>query len=171
MENFNLITAQERIVHIDWSGPLSLAESYQLNNQNDYGLYAIYGNHFVYGNSVLLYLGKAQEQTFGKRLSQEKGWQYNSDADRVQVYVGRFGGHDDPESDDTWSKIIDISEKLMIYAHAPALNSKNVNGLDHNAVRSIHILNWGNVRSLLPEVSGQRWTNEHHRETWRIWGE
>lgn len=49
----------------------------------------MYGCHPIYGNDVLLYIGKAQKQTFAKRLSQE-GWEYNEDAKNIKFYVGRL---------------------------------------------------------------------------------
>ena len=57
----------------------------------DYGVYQLYGAHFVYGDDVLRYIGKAAEQTFGVRLQQHvQDWLADEhDVRRVAVYVGR----------------------------------------------------------------------------------
>ena len=67
-----------KLFHIDWDGPFRLSELNALTDEEkDYGIYKIYGNHPVYGNSVLLYIGKADQQTIGKRVSQENWWDTN----------------------------------------------------------------------------------------------
>jgi hypothetical protein len=38
--------------------------------EDDYGLYQIYAHHLVFGSGALVYIGKAQEQTFGVRIAQ-----------------------------------------------------------------------------------------------------
>jgi hypothetical protein len=161
--------SNEILVHIEWSGPYSLNEVYTLNSEEDYGLYAIYGNHTVYGDGSLLYIGKADSQTFGVRLKQEQHWIYNSNSKRVDVYIGKLAGHVDAPNNEIWSRLISLSESLMIYAHAPSSNSKNISNIRQDEVRRLHILNWGDHRALLPEVSGQRWTDEHDKDTWRVW--
>jgi len=58
-----------KIIHIQWEGPYSYQEIKDLKNENnDYGIYQIYGGHPIYGSGALLYIGKAQLQTFGIRL-------------------------------------------------------------------------------------------------------
>lgn len=125
----------------------------------DYGVYQIYGSHTVYGAGVLLYIGKAAQQTFGTRLSQE-GWRNNQDAGRVEIYLGRLSGKETPDAEE-WARQIDSVEKLLIYAHAPACNSSNINTIPDQNLRYVHVLNWGRFRDLLPEVSGDRWTLLH----------
>ena len=57
------------IIHIDWDGPYRIEEINELNDEKkDYGIYQIYGTHPVYGSNVLLYIGKADQQTFGARI-------------------------------------------------------------------------------------------------------
>lgn len=57
-------------INIDWQGPFTLEEALQLHTEVDYGLYQYYGDHPIYGQNVLLYLGSAIKQPFGKRLAQ-----------------------------------------------------------------------------------------------------
>ncbi|MGF7014622.1 hypothetical protein [Ornithinibacillus bavariensis] len=64
-----------RLIHIDWDGPFILAELNTItDNEIDYGIYQVYGSHNVYGSNTLLYIGKADRQTIGKRISQEQWW-------------------------------------------------------------------------------------------------
>lgn len=62
-----------KLIQIDWQGPFTLNDLVLLtDDSHDYGIYQIYGKHLVYGKDVLLYIGKADQQTIGKRVSQEK---------------------------------------------------------------------------------------------------
>jgi hypothetical protein len=124
----------------------------------DYGLYQIYGKHPVYGSNVLLYIGKADQQTIGRRVSQEN-WLDTNDSETLTIYVGRLAGERQP-TEEAWSKEIDIAEKLLIYVHKPAYNSKSLNRPNDDHFLDVHILNWGDYRDLFPEVSGFRWTNK-----------
>lgn len=149
------------IIHIEWEGPYALNTISTLTDRTkDYGIYQIYGSHTVYGSHVLLYIGKADRQTFGVRITQEF-WQLNKDARAVQVYVGRLAGAQAP-SLEQWSRDIADAEKLLIYAHAPASNSQYINQIPEQALRDVHILNWGMHRDLLAEVSGARWTAKYY---------
>ena len=68
------------VIHVQWDGPFSLEQVSELNNEDhDYGVYQVYGSHPIYGSDVLLYIGKASQQTFATRLRQEP-WLYNQDA-------------------------------------------------------------------------------------------
>lgn len=50
------------VIQIKWESPFRIDD---LNDDEiDYGIYQIYGNHLVYGENVLLYIGQANEQTF-----------------------------------------------------------------------------------------------------------
>ena len=149
------------IIHIQWEGPYNLEQLSILNNkQIDYGVYQIYGGHPVYGSNVLLYIGKAKKQTFGKRIGQEN-WKLNRDAVKVQIYIGRLAGNQTP-SNIKWDEEIDLAEQILIYAHAPASNSKSIASILDAQLQNVHILNWGNHRDLMTEVSGARWTSKYN---------
>ena len=60
--------------------------------------------------------------------------------------------------DDTWNKHIRLAERLLIYAHSPPYNQQMSLAALEPELRSVHVLNWGCHRDLLPEVSGARWT-------------
>ena len=147
------------LIQIAWEGPYSLDELKKLQNiETDFGLYTIYGTHIVYGKDVLLYIGKADKQTLGKRISQE-GWDNTNDSKNHKIYVGRLHGPLTP-SDEVWSNQIGLAESLLIYVHKPAYNQKNISSIPDISLQNIHILNWGDHRSLLPEVSGARWSSK-----------
>lgn len=150
-----------KMIQILWEGPYSLRELNSLKRETeDYGIYQIYGKHLTYGKDVLLYIGKADFQTFGKRIWQEN-WENTNDSNNIKVYVGRLAGEKTPD-EETWSKEIDLVERLLIYVHKPAYNSKalNLNSIIDEELKNIHILNWGDHCDLLPEVSGLRWTSK-----------
>ena len=140
-------------INIEWEGPLTVETAKALSGNDDYGVYQLYGRHPVYGPlpRTLLYIGKAQESTFGQRIHAHhvKEWVGTT----AIVFVGRFAGKQQP-TNLQWSKQIDEVEKLLIYAHSPAWNSKNINDFQ---VRDLHIFNWGNYGQLLPEISKVRY--------------
>ena len=47
------------VIEIEWEGPISVNDTIKLINDNDYGIYQIYGTHPVFGSNTLLYIGKA----------------------------------------------------------------------------------------------------------------
>ncbi|WP_281883295.1 hypothetical protein [Paenibacillus sp. YYML68] len=147
-------------INIQWYGSFSLDELISLNDvSKDYGVYQIYGSHPVYGSNVLLYIGKAVRQTFATRISQEN-WHFNKDSENVRIYVGRLSGIKNV-SVDVWDSLIDKAEKLLIYAHAPACNSSNIGTVPYDDLLNLHVINWGNHRDLMPEVSGLRWIKQN----------
>lgn len=151
-------------IFIEWKGPYSLEELIKLKDETrDYGVYQIYGTHPVYGSHVLLYIGKAAEQTFGKRINQE-GWFLNSDKEQVQIYVGRLFGKTQPDEDE-WNKLISLAEQLLIFSHWPAGNSSNVSSISKkkemlDAFKNVRIYNYDNHRNLMPEISGKMYIEE-----------
>ena len=180
-------------IHIDWEGPFqankpaksrvdksedSLPKNvYQLNDpKKDYGIYQIYGYHPVYGADTLLYIGIAQDRTFAVRIPEHpeiKCYKYWT-SDSVSVHVGRLIRPKEP-SDKDWSERIRLAEKLLIYAHSPARNSKELKELkelenEGSELFDIHVFNWGKHKRLLPEVFGRRYTLNYPRpENYKIY--
>lgn len=141
-------------IHIDWTSGITLEDAYALDSSTDYGIYQIYGSHPVYGHNVLLYIGKANYQTFGVRLYQHEKWLTNQDSNNIRVYTGRISSDD--ELDKKWEDKIDMAESLLIYAHQPACNSSNVKTVKNIPVDT-HIFNWLDRGMLLAEVSAYRY--------------
>jgi|SRR5699024_6334487 len=149
------------VIQIKWEGPFCIEDLISLNNyETDYGIYQIYGNHLVYGEHVLLYIGQANQQSFYKRLTQHADWLEN----HFSFYIGRLNGQITP-SYDKWYEKICVAEQLLINIHAPAYNIANINSVNLDKVGHIHILNIGKYKSLLPEVSGTRWLWEEEMLT------
>lgn len=155
----------ERLIHVDWEGPHTWATVLERNDVSDHGLYQIYGCHTVYGAGALIYIGKAAKQSFGQRLRQEGWGNYNQDAGRLEIYLGRIQANAEISRGE-WMNRISDAESLLIYAHAPACNCQGVQSIDNEKMRNVHVLNWGNFRNLLPEVSGHRWTSRHYAGMW-----
>jgi hypothetical protein len=154
-----------RVIHLQWSGPFTWEEKDKLTGPEDYGVYQIYGCHPIYGSDVLIYVGQANKQTFSVRLNQERWWPAHHDFQRLSIYVGKCHGWEGTPSNEKWEEQIDLAEKLLILATKPAENARK--GIDYNDPRlcGLHILNWGNYRSLPPEVSGRRHSSEFDVET------
>lgn len=140
-------------ININWEGPLSLDQAKQLNSDQDFGLYQFYGDHPVYGQNVLLYIGKAEKQTFSNRLAQ-----HNWDTwipSNLEIYVGRICTENKIQNKE-WARLIDLSERIQIYSHSPAFNTSNLNKIN-SPVPQARVMNWGMRKSLLPDVSVKRW--------------
>ncbi len=146
----------ETTVHVVWEGPITVADVAALCGPADHGVYAIYGPHNVYGLSPLLYIGRANERTFGVRIPEHRWAEFERSAE-ISIHVGRLAHPPGQEA----AGINDV-EGLLIYAHGPAYNSSCIQDPPPTgAVRHLRILNWGSYRSLLPEVSGLRWFTRH----------
>jgi hypothetical protein len=148
----------QKTIHINWEGPLSYSDLSLLNKEKtDYGVYQIYASHPIYGSNVLVFIGKADKETFSVRIKQEQWNNQNGDGGRIQIYVGRLAGTNTPDAN-VWFEEINLVEKLLIHSHWPAANSYSFNPIADEQCKSIHILNWGQHRDLMPEVSGARHT-------------
>jgi hypothetical protein len=157
-----------RIVHLQWSGPLTWKEKDKLNGPTDYGIYQIYGCHPIYGVDVLLYIGKAYIQKFATRLKaeekQELNWIAHQDFERLSVYVGRCYGWEGTPSDEEWKSQVDLAEKLLIWATMPSHNAQKRIDMNDPGIKALHVFNWGCYRSLPPEASGRRWSSEFYHD-------
>ena len=164
----------ERLATFRWAGPFAFSSILEgkapkkaIDDERDvrslwneataYGLYQVYGTHPIYGSDVLLYVGKAEQQPFARRLRQE-GWFLNRDAERVSIYVGRLVGQ--TPGDNEWSNIIEDAERLLIFSVAPAGNSSAVNST-RTFEPHLRVFHTGNYRDIPAEVSSLRW---HHAE-------
>jgi hypothetical protein len=164
-------------IKFEWEGSFSLKDiglefetkkyslkNAKLNNKNrDFGLYQIYGFHPIYGDNVLLYIGKATKQTFAKRISQE-AWEHNQDFKNIRIYVGRLLINENI-SFGSFKALIDRAEKMLIYSHSSAMNSSNILNISKDKAKlkefeNIRVFNYDSYRSLMSEVSGEYWIRE-----------
>jgi hypothetical protein len=149
------------VINICWTGPYTPDDVARFNEtQCDIGLYQTYGVHFCYGPDQLLYIGGQTTDTFAARL--RVGWTAHYPDTRLiyephpTFYLERIGGVSIREE---LVRQIELAEKLVIFVHSPAYNSNFISGnTDLNDVKDVQVFNWGQHRSLLPEVSGARWT-------------
>lgn len=163
-----------QIINIHWDKlDFEQEQISKLNGPADYGIYQIYGRHNAYGKDALLYIGKAYDQTFSKRLSDRFEF-IESCAFPHTIRLGRIvksNIKDDPQDWDyklRWNDMIDSCEKLLLYTHAPAFNKQRNSGLYDisDEAKNIHIFNWEDFGDLLPEVSAYRYSFKYwHYET------
>jgi hypothetical protein len=145
-------------IYIDWDGPYTMDELEELDDPRiDYGLYQVYGSHPLYGEEVLLYMGATGERTFGVKLAEEQNyWEVEEDFQPLIIYVGRLMGVVTP-TNGVWAEEMDLALRLLIYAHAPVFNAREVAALPDDNLKKVHVVNWGEYLDLAPEVSGQRY--------------
>lgn len=151
------MNAQVKIINLEWKlvwkGPLSPDVVSKCTGR---GVYQYYGDHHVYGSDVLLYIGQTDE--LADRI---RGHDFDELCDRnIKIYFGRVRR--------VRKDMLKRVEKLLICASAPARNSHHViEPLDEDQDKSLLnllILNWGDYRSLLPEVSGYRFTDHLYKK-------
>ena len=120
----------------------------------DYGLYQVLGPHILYGNRVLLYLGKTFD-SFSTRVDQHLRGKaigryirdYGNDwsdfrlrLGRVSVLSGRRVVSD---------SLLEMTESAMIRHYQPALNTRNLRSYND---RPIEITNSGVLGELKPNI-------------------
>jgi hypothetical protein len=63
------------LIQILWEGPMSCSAAMNATGDQDYGLYALYGTHDIFGPDALLYVGEADEHPFPSRIGDhEETW-------------------------------------------------------------------------------------------------
>lgn len=146
-----------QIIHINWEKyDYSEKTIKKLCKGEHKGIYQVYGAHPVYGLNTLLYIGKARDNNFATRLSERTEF-YESIIRPTELRIGMLYKIDDMKSSE-WPNLIDISEKMLIKAHAPAYNSQEIKGLywkeGDKIVDNFYLIkNWGDYGLLLPEIS------------------
>ncbi|MGI9256747.1 MAG: hypothetical protein ACR2PY_07415 [Salinispira sp.] len=152
-------------VPIDFSNEDWLEKcSMELDQGYDYGIYQMYGDHPVYGDDVLLYIGKARDQQFKNRLKQHRQ-DSNNITRYTRIHVGRLA-EVDAGTYEAWGDAIDDIEGLLIESHRPALNKQNTSPpqAPDNPEEHFTVLNWDEYGSLSAEVSTLRFTDYYENE-------
>jgi len=143
----------EMILDVYWEGPYKWDERAKVSGSHNV-LYALYGQHHVYGRHSLLYIGRTSN--IEDRLDTHDKWvAYEYDDVELRVAsIGKFQGWDAwnkpgnyPPAEEKW--VADV-ESLLILAHQPSYNSKDKGGA---GLRDLRIFNTGRPGPLLPEVS------------------
>lgn len=157
-------------IYVEWSGPYSYEEVINYGKADedakkpkcavkpsDIGLYQIYGRHPLYGDNVLIYIGKTGGR-FCDRLIDRWVILGNEDRENVQIYLGMIY-HEKFEHKNKITEDIARAESLLIHFHRPANNSSNINSLKYFD-ENITVINTGNYRSLQKTVSTKGFTKE-----------
>ncbi len=158
-------------INIWWEGPFSpeavvdnKIDSNKYDNTADkIGLYQIYGTHPLYGNDVLLYIGRTRDNNgFASRLNNRWETTYNSDNENVKIYLGRI--FTDTENNLTIEeeyKQIEYAEVLLINAMKPALNSSNIKSVGKAYLDGDYsINNLNNYKSIYPQLTSSYYWND-----------
>lgn len=153
-------------IFVEWSGPYTYDEiinnidkdGYAVKPSNKGGLYQIYGSHPIYGDNVLIYIGKT-EQKFFERLKGRYIITSNSDTNNVRIYLGSIY-YDNDKKNRNMHDDIARAESLLIHYHKPANNSSNINTLQYWD-EDITVINTGQYRNLHGIVSTRGFTKEY----------
>ena len=149
-------TEQTKKIKIWWEGPFSSQEvtkgsfeSFDIK-PDDHGLYQIYATHPLYGDSVLVYIGKTLD-SFRNRLKNRWVVDVSPDVENVQIYLGKLSEDRRQLSSEDEKKLISLAESLLIYALKPAYNSSNIQGVGKNIRdNDFSVYNYNSRRSLYP---------------------
>lgn len=149
---------ESKEINIWWEGPFSINDV--IENKIDkkkykascdpIGLYQIYGSHPLYGDGVLVYIGRTLSR-FDERLKNRWETEFGNDTENIQIYLGTLL-FDQFLPTDTEKKImIEKSEVLLINSLKPAFNSSNIKSVKKEIYDNDFVLyNYGNYRKLYP---------------------
>jgi len=140
------------LIEVDWAGPYT----YEEIPSDVFGIYQVYGPHPTYGQQALLYIGKTK-RNFKKRLEDEAWW-FGDNNGSMRYRVGTRWGNRAFTSEE-----IDLVEKVLIIAHAPAYNSKDVQSNWGEDAPDLVIYNWNDYGLLLPAVVADRYRASHFK--------
>ncbi len=152
-------------IDIWWEGPFNQEEIIDNKiDKNEYdntadkiGLYQIYGTHPLYGNDVLLYIGRTKDKEgFLKRLKNRWVIENGNDAENVTIYLGTIYSSNITISKEEENRQIDLAEVLLIFALKPAYNSSNIQSIGKQYLEKKYLIkNMNNYRNLYPILSSE----------------
>lgn len=158
----------EEEINIWWEGSFSykkiiedkIDDGKYDNKSTDIGLYAVYGNHILYGNDVLLYIGITTEQNFKTRLKDRWIINENNDIKNLKIYLGKIYDPNKTISREIEKISIKKAEALLINVLKPAFNSSYINSINFKKInneKDFVVFNHNSYKNLLPELSTARW--------------
>lgn len=140
----------KHLIRLNWEGP-SKHNNLDDNVHGSFGLYQIYGPHPTYCTTQLLYIGLTTGNIAVRSHMHE--WKNSTrDCNQVELYYCR-ASLDEVKSEAELRNV----EQLLIYAHFPPYNTQKWAAETNSNLLNYHILNLGDYRDLLPEISGLRW--------------
>ncbi|MBU3677188.1 MAG: hypothetical protein FGM54_08440 [Chitinophagaceae bacterium] len=147
---------------ISWSGPFDINNIKTLNSPTDFGVYTVYGTHNIFGINTLLYIGKAEDRSFGERLPEhEEEWCLEWHHIDLKFYIGRFGSTNPITDNNKWKEMISKSERLLINHCKPPFNAKDIKNISD--IRELTLFNFGK-RQNIPAVISSQWI---HSDWWK----
>ena len=134
-------------VRVEWEGPLPLYKARRLNDGP--GLYQFYGRHVIFGEGVLLYIGKTGK-TFGERVKGnyadwKLGTPWYQDDKEVSVRVGRLYY----EGDVFFPQLLTDVESFQIFCHSPPYNGTNISSYSGQSLVIENVGERGDLREQL----------------------
>ena len=144
-------------ITIEWEGPFTICDVKEMDD-DDYGLYQIYGEHILFGKGSLLYIGRT-EKTFRDRFFDQsyahwKEWiEFDiKDGKDVSIYIARVSRKDVPP------KLLKDVEVVQIYWHSPPYNAKHIGSVGCKRKKRfeknpLQIVNEGELHRLTKYVS------------------
>jgi len=163
--NIKLMKDTYQEIIIEWEGPFTAEEIKDKKGETDFGVYQVYGNHRIYGSNVLLYVGKAEKQTFGVRIPQHSEW-FEWKENQQTYFLGKLCGLEHL-SIEKWESQIDLAETYLIDHCQPAWNSKSLNIYISNYEKA-HIYNHGNKASLPPFLPIAEAPEKHEYSNYKV---
>ena len=159
-------------INIWWEGPFTQEEiitpssddkneTNETNEANNIskkiGLYQVYGSHPLYGNDVLLYIGRTKGKNgFSSRLKNRWVIEYGNDANNVKIYLGTIYSDRMTIIPQEENRQIDLAEVLLINALKPAYNSSNIQSVGTQYIEEQYLVkNRNNYRNLYPVLSSE----------------
>jgi hypothetical protein len=144
------------IIDIVWDGPFSMEEvERDASGPKDFGVYQIYGSHGS-GTDQLLYIGRATDATFSKRVASHHEWT-DWEPKSVEVYLGRLGGVNKLPATHSamteWGNWICRAEAILIYFSSPPFNSSGIRGTTHLSGSPVIVLNFNRRHRLCATIS------------------
>jgi len=147
-----------KVVNILWEKyPFALDEIKKLDQEKHHGLYQIYADHPVYGLNRLIYIGKANQQTFSARLGERQEYYdfIETILNPTYLHIGMLAESDEITLEER-DEMIDKIEVILIKSNLPALNASGVRTLLPKETEPILVLNWEEYGELTPEASSIR---------------
>jgi len=149
-----------QIINLNWIEYVWNENVYtKFEKDKDRGIYQIYGDHPVYGENTLLYIGQTKDQVYSQRLKQHGYFEKSHIHSLRRLHLSYFSKTGDINQENRLD-FIDLTEKLLINAHFPAYNSQEIkDAIDKEYFKNeILIMNWGERGKLLPECSSLRYS-------------
>lgn len=158
-------------INVEWNGPFSIDQitNKQIDKKkdgvcaDDIGLYQIYGCHPVYGDDVLVYIGRTKNKHgFKSRLKNRWVVEIGADSKNIQIYLGTMYSDLHQLNSQEIEEKIDKAEVLLINALKPAYNSSNIQSVKESFFEARFIVhNTGNFRALFPVLDSQYFWQDH----------